>query len=77
MMNFDYTKTSTRDFEDIQEMDIFQRGNAFQGYLDYLDNNGFLKYLLKADSGCGSEIKLAETKHIKEGLISVLFVMTI
>ncbi|GEM52746.1 2-amino-3-ketobutyrate CoA ligase [Empedobacter brevis NBRC 14943 = ATCC 43319] len=66
-MKFDYTKTSTKDFEDIQGMNIFQRAEAFQGYLDYLDNNGFLNYLLKADSGCNSEVELAETKHIKNG----------
>lgn len=66
-MKFDYTKTSTKDFEDIQGMNIFQRAEAFQGYLDYLDNNGFLNYLLKANSGCNSEVELAETKHIRNG----------
>lgn len=67
MIHFDFSKTSTKDFEDIQGMNIFQRAEAFQGYLDYLDNNGFLNYLLKANSGCNSEVELAETKHIKNG----------
>lgn len=67
MAHFDFSKTTTRDFEDIQGMNIFQRANTFQGYLDYLDNNGFLNYLLKADSGCNSEVELTETKHIRNG----------
>lgn len=67
MTHFDFSKVSTKDFEDIEGMNIFQRAEAFQGYLDYLDNNGFLNYLLKADSGCNSEVELAETKHIKNG----------
>lgn len=66
-MKTDFTKVSTRDFEDIPGMDIFQRAKSFQGYLDFLDSNGYLNYLLKANSGCGSEIELAETKHIKNG----------
>lgn len=65
MTHFDFSKVSTKDFEDIQGMNIFQRAEAFKGYLDYLDNNGFLNYLLKANSGCNSEVELAETKHIK------------
>ncbi len=67
MIHFDFSKTSTKDFEDIQGMNLFQRAEAFQGYLDYLDNNGFLNYLLKANSGCNSEVELAETKHIRNG----------
>ncbi len=66
-MNFNYSKVSTRDFEDIPGYDIFQRAEAFQGYLDYLDDQGYLNYLLMAQSGCGSEIELAQTRHIEEG----------
>lgn len=66
-MNFDYSKVSTRDFEDIPGYDIFQRAQAFQGYLDFLDDQGYLNYLLMAQSGCGSEIELAQTRHIEEG----------
>jgi glycine C-acetyltransferase len=66
-MNFDYSKTSTRDFEDIPGYDIFQRAEAFQGYLDFLDHRGYLNYMLMAQSGCGSEIELAPTPHIEEG----------
>ncbi len=66
-MNIDFTKVSTKDFENIPDYDIFKRAQAFQGYLDFLDGNGYLNYLLEAESGCGSEINLAQTKHLKKG----------
>lgn len=66
-MSLDYSKVSTRNFEDIPGCDIFQRAEAFQGYLDFLDDKGYLNYLLMAQSGCGSEIELSQTRHIEEG----------
>jgi glycine C-acetyltransferase len=66
-MKLDYSKVSTRDFEDIAGFNIFKRAEAFQGYLDFLENRAYLNYLLMAESGCGSEIELAQTRHIDEG----------
>jgi len=35
----DYSKSSCRDFENIEYLDIHQRGSAHVGYLNYLSDN--------------------------------------
>lgn len=66
-MQKDYSKVSTRDYEDIPGYGIFQKAEAFQGYLDFLNDNQYLNYLLMATSGCGPEIELAGNEHLKKG----------
>jgi glycine C-acetyltransferase len=59
--------TSFKDFEDIQDLDIFQRAKEHQGYLNYLKKHGYMNYRLLVESGCGPEIELAEDGPIKKG----------
>lgn len=66
-MNIDFTKTSFKDFENIPDLDIFERAKAHEGYLNYLRENEFMNYRLLATSGCGPEIELAEDGYIKKG----------
>ncbi len=66
-MNIDITKASTKDFENIPDLDIFERAKAHQGYINYLRENDFMNYRLLATSGCGPEIDLAENGYIKKG----------
>lgn len=66
-MNIDFTKASFKDFENIPGLDIYQRANAHEGYLNYLRDNEFMNYRLLATSGCGPEIGLEEDGYIKRG----------
>lgn len=66
-MNIDFTKASFKDFENIPDLDIFERAKAHEGYLNYLRQNEFMNYRLLATSGCGPEIGLAEDGYIKKG----------
>lgn len=62
-----YTQASFKDYEDIPGLDIYQRAEAHQGYLNYLKDNNFMNYRLLATSGCGPEINLAKDGYIQEG----------
>ncbi len=66
-MKMDFTKASFKDFENIPELDIYQRAIAHEGYLSYLRDNEFMNYRLLATSGCGPEIGLAEDDYLKKG----------
>lgn len=66
-MNIDFSTVSFKDFENIENLDIFERANAHEGYLNYLRENEFMNYRLLATSGCGPEISLAENGYIKNG----------
>lgn len=66
-MNIDYTKASFKDYENIPDLDIFQRADAHEGYLKYLTKNEFMNYRLMATTGCGAEMSLAGNNYIKEG----------
>ncbi|MCS4238233.1 aminotransferase class I/II-fold pyridoxal phosphate-dependent enzyme [Myroides odoratus] len=66
-MNIDFTKASFKDFENIPDLDIYQRASAHEGYLNYLRDNEFMNYRLLATSGCGPEIGLEEDGYIKRG----------
>ena len=58
---------SFKDFEDIPHMDIFQRAQSHEEYLNYLKSNGYMNYRLLVTSGCGPEVTLAEDGAIKRG----------
>lgn len=58
---------SFKDFEDIPQMDIFQRAQSHQEYLNYLEVSGYMNYRLLVTSGCGPEVTLAEDGAIKSG----------
>lgn len=62
-----YTQASFKDYEDIPELDVYQRAQAHTGYLNYLKENDFMNYRLLAISGCGPEIELAENGYLKKG----------
>ncbi|WP_410880639.1 aminotransferase class I/II-fold pyridoxal phosphate-dependent enzyme [Myroides sp. DW712] len=66
-MHMDFTKASFKDFENIPDLDIYQRANKHEGYLNYLRENEFMNYRLLATSGCGPEIGLEEDGYIKKG----------
>jgi|GEM_PF-3447066 len=59
--------TSFKNFEDIPELDIYQRAKAQNRYLDYLRNNGYMNYRLTSLSGCGPVAKLGREHHVKPG----------
>lgn len=63
----DFSKASFKDFENIPDLDIYQRATVHEGYLNYLRENEFMNYRLLANSGCGPEIGLEEDGYIKKG----------
>lgn len=66
-MNIEFTKTSFKDFENIPDLNIYERAKAHERYLNYLRENEFMNYRLLATSGCGPEMELAENGYIKKG----------
>lgn len=58
---------SFKDYEDIPNLDIFQRAKAHEEYLNYLKVSGYMNYRLLVNSGCGPEVELAEDRDIKKG----------
>lgn len=62
-----FTQASFKDYEDIPELDVYQRAQAHTGYLNHLKENDFMNYRLLATSGCGPEIELAENGYLKKG----------
>ncbi len=63
----DYLKTTFKDFENVDNLSIFERAKLNNNYVSYLDEKGFFNYKLCALSGCNSEIKLAKQKQLEEG----------
>jgi len=66
-MGIDFSKMSFKDFENIPNLDIYERSKMHEKYLNYLRENEFMNYRLLATSGCGPEIELAEDGYIKKG----------
>jgi glycine C-acetyltransferase len=66
-MQNNFTNLSFKDFENIQNLDIFKRADAHQGYLNYLHDNEFMNYRLLTTTGCGPEMSLAGNSYIKKG----------
>lgn len=66
-MKSNYLNASFKDYENIPDLDIFERAEQHDGYLAYLRANQFMNYRLQVTSGCGSEIELAEDGYIKKG----------
>ncbi|SMD43584.1 glycine C-acetyltransferase [Aquiflexum balticum DSM 16537] len=56
MKNFE--NASFKDFENVPEMDMYQRAKLFDKYLDYLLDNNHLNYRLETSTGCGPELKI-------------------
>ncbi|MFW0718297.1 hypothetical protein [Pedobacter sp. N23S346] len=74
-MNIDH---SFKNYENIPTLNISQRDDAHESYLNYLDKNEFMNYRLLATIGCGAEMSLAGNNYIlNKEIISVLFVMII
>lgn len=57
-MKNDYQNLSFKDFENIPNLDIFERASSFNDYLDYLQDKGHLNYRIENLSGCGPELSL-------------------
>lgn len=58
-MNIDFTKATFRDFENIPDLDAFQRTVKFREFTDYMADNGHMNYRLTTFSGCGPEMEIA------------------
>lgn len=56
--NINFNKASFKDFENITDLDSFQRSEVFQHYLNYMKENGHMNYGFKSFSGCGPEVLL-------------------
>ncbi|MDY3526052.1 aminotransferase class I/II-fold pyridoxal phosphate-dependent enzyme [Riemerella anatipestifer] len=63
----DFTKKTLKDFENVEDLNIFERAKLNNEYLKFLDDRGVLNYKILATSGCNSEIKLAKQKQLSEG----------
>ncbi|KGE15615.1 aminotransferase class I/II-fold pyridoxal phosphate-dependent enzyme [Sphingobacterium deserti] len=51
-----YSTLSFKDFENIPDLDIFDRASSFNHYLDYLNKSDQLNYRLENISPCGPEL---------------------
>lgn len=57
-MKIDFEKASFKDFENIPNMDIFERSSSFNDYLNYLEDRGHLNYRIENTRGCGPTLTL-------------------
>jgi glycine C-acetyltransferase len=61
-MKIDYEKASFKDFENIPGLNAFERAEAFDDYLNYLDDKGHLNYRLLNTTGCGPELDILTSR---------------
>ncbi|TCD03156.1 aminotransferase class I/II-fold pyridoxal phosphate-dependent enzyme [Pedobacter psychroterrae] len=57
-MNVDFENASFKDFENPEGMDIYQRSDLFNEYLDFLQDRGHLNYRLESLTGCGPVVEM-------------------
>jgi glycine C-acetyltransferase len=57
-MQIDYEKASFKDFENIPGLNAIERAQAFDEYLNFLDEKGHLNYRLVNTSGCGPQVSI-------------------
>ncbi len=57
-MEIDFQKATFRDFENIPELDAFQRADKFNEFLDFMNESGHLNYRLVTYSGCAPEMDI-------------------
>ncbi|MBK1439834.1 aminotransferase class I/II-fold pyridoxal phosphate-dependent enzyme [Parapedobacter sp. ISTM3] len=64
-MSIDFTTATFKDFEDIDELDAFQRAKEFTRFTDYMAANGHMNYRLNTTTGCGPEMDVVTPYDIK------------
>ena len=57
--NIDFSKASFKDFENIPDMNAFQRAGFFKDFTDYMEVEGRMNYGFVTHDGCGPEIFLS------------------
>jgi glycine C-acetyltransferase len=55
-MNIDFARASFKDFENIEGLNMFERAELFNDYLNFLNSRGHLNYRMESTSGCGPEM---------------------
>lgn len=63
VMDIDFTKATFRDFENIPNLDAFQRASKFREFTDYMAQSGHMNYRLTTTTGCGPEMDIITPYH--------------
>lgn len=58
IMKIDFTKATFKDFENIPDIDAFERAAEFTKFLEFMEANGHLNYRLETLTGCGPEMEI-------------------
>lgn len=56
MPNIDFNKASFKDFEEIPNLNSFQKTETFKEFTNYMENHGRMNYDFLIHDGCGPEI---------------------
>lgn len=56
MHNIDFTKASFKNFENVPNLNAFQRAEVFKDFTDYMEIEGHMNYRFVTHNGCGPEI---------------------
>lgn len=54
--NIDFDQASFKNFENIPNLNAFQRAEAFKDFTDYMEIKGHMNYRFITHNGCGPEI---------------------
>ena len=54
--NINFLKASFKDFENIPDLNVFERAEAFSDFTDYMNENGHMNYRFMTSNGCGPEM---------------------
>jgi glycine C-acetyltransferase len=57
--NIDFNKASFKDFEEIPNLNSFQKAEVFKEFTNYMEDHGRMNYGFETHDGCGPEILLS------------------
>ena len=54
--NINFSKASFKDFENIPQLNAFERAEEFHNFTNYMEDNGHMNFRFMTSSGCGPEM---------------------
>lgn len=56
MHNIDFTKATFKNFENVPNLNAFQRAEVFKDFTNYMETEGHMNYRFVTHNGCGPEV---------------------